>query len=52
MSAFAIIGTVVDTTDDWRLRIEENCLMVINKAGKIVQKCENTNENLRDAKES
>ena len=48
MSAFAIIGTVVDTTDDWKIRVVENCLMVIDKYGKIVQKCENTNECLRD----
>ena len=51
MSSFAIIGTIVDTTDDWKLRIIENCLMVIDDSGKIVQKCENTKENIQNAKE-
>ena len=51
MSSLAIIGTIVDTTDDWKLRIIENCLMVIDHSGKIVHKCENTNENIQNAKE-
>ena len=51
MSSLAIIGTIVDATDDWKLRIIENCLMVIDHSGKIVQKCENTNENIQNAKE-
>ena len=51
MTSFAIVGTIVDTTNDWKLRIVENCLMVIDHSGKIVQKCENTKENIRNAKE-
>ena len=51
MSSFAIIGTIVDTTDDWKLRIIEDCLLVIDDSGKIIHKCENTNENIRSAKE-
>ena len=51
MSALIVIGTIVDTTDDWKLRIHEDCLMVVDKSGKIVKKCENSDENLRNAKE-
>ena len=51
MSSLAIIGTIVDATDDWKLRIIENCLMVIDHSGKIVQKCENTKEDIQNAKE-
>ena len=51
MGSFAIIGTIVDTTDDWKLRIIENCLMVIDHSGKIVNKCENAKENIQNAKE-
>ena len=51
MSALVIIGTIVDTTDDWKLRINENCLMVVDESGKIVEKCENSSKNLQDVKE-
>ena len=51
MPAFIVIGTIVDATDDWKLRIHEDCLMVIDGSGKIVKKCDNNAENLRDAKE-
>ena len=51
MPAFIVIGTIVDATDDWKLRIHEDCLMVIDRSGKIVKKCDNNAENLRDAKE-
>ena len=51
MPAFIVIGTIVDATDDWKLRIHEDCLMVIDRSGKIVKKCDNNVENLRDAKE-
>ena len=51
MAPFAVIGTVVDTTEDWKLRIIENCLIVVGKSGKIVQKCKNTEDALRDFKE-
>ena len=51
MRSLAIIGTIVDATDDWKLRIIENCLMVIDHSGKIVQKCENTKEAIQNAKE-
>ena len=51
MRSLAIIGTIVDATDDWKLRIIENCLMVIDPSGKIVQKCENTKEDIQNAKE-
>ena len=51
MSSFIVIGTIVDTTDDWKLRIHEDCLIVVDKTGKIVKKCENNSESLRDAKE-
>ena len=51
MPAFAIIGTIVDALDDWKLRIVEDCLMIIDKSGKIVQKCKNNSKHLQDAKE-
>ena len=51
MPAFAIIGTVVDALDDWKLRIVEDCLMIIDQSGKIVQKCKNSSTHLQDAKE-
>ena len=51
MTTFAIVGTIVDTTNDWKLRIVENCLMVIDNSGKIVQKCENSTQNIQNAKE-
>ena len=51
MKSFAIIGTIVDATKDWKLRIEENCLMVVDQSGKIVHKGKNSNASLRDTKE-
>jgi hypothetical protein len=51
MPAFAIIGTVVDALDDWKLRIVEDCLMIIDQSGKIVQKCKNSSKHLQEAKE-
>ena len=51
MRALAIIGTIVDTTDDWKLRIRENCLLVADSSGKIVQICETTSDSIREAKE-
>merc|ERR1712212_607996 len=51
MESFAVVGTIVDTTDDWKLNIEENCLMVVNERGNIALKCENTKENLENAKQ-
>ena len=51
MESFAVVGTIVDTTDDWKLNIEENCLIVVNERGNIALKCENTKENLENAKQ-
>ena len=51
MPAFIVIGVIVDATDDWKLRIHEDCLMVIDRSGTIVKKCDNNAENLRDATE-
>ena len=51
MKSFAIAGTIVDATKDWKLRIEENCLMVVDQAGKIVYKGKNSSTSLRDTKE-
>ena len=51
MSAFVVIGTVVDATDDWKLRINEDCLMVVDRSGKILEKCENSETNIQDVKD-
>ena len=51
MKSFAIVGTIVDATKDWKLRIEENCFMVVDQSGKIVYKGKNSSTSLRDTKE-
>ena len=51
MGAFAVIGSLVDATDDWRLRILKNFLMVVDANGIIAEKTSFSNDALRDAKE-
>ena len=51
MVSFALVGTVVDADDDWKLRIFEDCLIVVDENGQIVEKCQNTRENLQSAQE-
>ena len=56
MEPFAIIGTIVDCTNDqgcqdWTLRIEENGLLVINDQGKIVFRGTATSQNITEAKD-
>ena len=48
---FAVIATVVDSQSDWSLRIEENCLLVVNQSGSIVFRGQATDQNLADVKE-
>ena len=51
MSSFAMVGTVVDADDDWKLRIFEDCLVVVDDNGMIVEKCQNSREHLESAQE-
>ena len=51
MGSFALVGTVVDATDDWKLNVEEKCLIVVDENGKIAFKGKNMRENLDNAKE-
>lgn len=50
-NAFAIIGTAVDSLDDWNLRVDPECLLVIGKNGYIVFKGNATKDNVDLIKE-
>ena len=48
---FATVGTVVDSLEDWSLRIRTNCLMVVDESGTIVYIDDASDQNLASVKE-
>ena len=48
---FATVGTVVDSLEDWSLRIRTNCLLVVDENGTIVYIDDASDQNLVSVKE-
>jgi len=49
--AFAVIGTVVDSLEDWSLRVDLDCLLVISEDGKIAFRGKASKANVETVKE-